>query len=476
MISNGCNAGEDMKTRLTMTQRPVLSQRMQLSAKILQMNTIELNTYIQEIVLENPLIEIEPEEKSKEMEIEEWLDSREYAQQDFYKEKNEDVDRRNYLDYGSERGESLYDSLFDQLLEMNLEKRQKNILEFLIFSLNEDGYLNLTDMELAESLEISISEVQWAIKLLQTMEPPGIGARDLKECLMIQVLRMGKIEVDDEQFSYSKEINLKSNICETIQNYLPLLAEKQFPQIGKALGITKKQVQWIYQIICGLNPKPGNGFSSRQPVSFILPDIYVVSQQGNLEVFLNREHQLSIHICEYYRKLALQVDNDPELEAYMAKKMEQAKWIVRCVEQRKNTLKRCAEILVERQKDFFLTGCKILKPLILSDLATELQVSESTISRTMKNKYLKCEFGVFSLASFFSLEVGKDTGQTQSSIFQEMRNILSEEDPAAPLSDQEIMEALLKKGVVVSRRTVTKYRMLQEIPSASVRKREYLEK
>lgn len=493
-----------MKTQLMQTQNHVLSQQMQLSAKILQMGSLELSQYVQELALENPVVELGQEElrwdhmdkSSASMpshgddDPAEWASFRESGRQNrATREKDWGITQPDVLDYVPEKGESLYEHLLYQLMGMKLPKRQRQIMTHLIWNLNEDGYLTISEEELSESLEISQGDVKWGVKVLQSMEPPGIGARNLRECLLLQVSRCANRETEDhilrnEKRGFDSATDEKHHenlhdfdriVGDLILNYLPLLAAKKFQQIGKALGVSVKQVQEAHRTICRFNPKPGNGFSSHQPVQMITPDIFVTYHHDKLEVFLNQECQPAIHICEYYRKLAAREDMDQELQIYMTEKMRQARWIMKCIEQRKYTLKRCAEAIVRTQSSFFTSGCKSLKPMTLADLAFELEISESTVSRTMKNKYLKCEYGIFPMSTFLSGEVGKNTGQTQSSILQEMKSIITEEDAAAPLSDQAIAETLSAKGIEISRRTVAKYRDLLRIPSAFIRKREYLE-
>lgn len=451
-----------MELELSLNQKQILSQRMQQSVKILQMNALDLNQYIQDSALENPLIELEqPYEESEDtglirLKKLEWLDSMDESNSYQYARGAGD-DEHNIPLYEKKTTESLSEELVAQLPGFHLSEKVERRVRYLIGSLDENGYILIPRDQLLRDLAITAEQLGEAFGVLHRMDPPGVGAADLRECLLIQALR---------------EPDASPILLELIKNHIDMLAKNQLDKLAKALQVSIDEVKDARDQLLKLNPKPGNGYSSCKAIPYIWPDLFVVHVENRFEVILNDNNQPKIKISSYYRNLAK--DGCSEVAGYVNENLAKAEWLISCIQQRMSTILRCAGSILGRQIRFFEQGPGNLAPMTLADVAEDMEMHPSTISRAIRGKYLQCQWGVFGLSDFFSRsvsDVGKGGDQSQDMVLNQIDRIIANEDPAKPFSDQEIASRLEQHGMSIARRTVAKYREQMGLPPASGRKK-----
>lgn len=450
-----------MELELSLKQKQILSQRMQLSVKILQMNALDLDQYIQDCALENPLIDLDLQEEAEDPNLArlkklEWLEAMDESNLYQYTRSPDESERDMPL-YQRKLSDSLPETLLAQLPALHLPKGVEAAVRYLIANLDDNGYLAAPVGQLLEESGIAKDCLDEALEAIQRMEPAGVGAADLRECLLIQARRL---------------LDPPSALIGLIDQHLDLLAKNQLGKIARAMGASIETVKEARDVLLTLNPKPGNGYSGYNTIPYIRPDLFVVRFEENFQVILNDWGQPKIQINSYYRNLAREAGSGSETAAYVGDKLRKAEWLVSCIQQRGSTILKCAGSILSRQIRFFERGPGNLAPMSLADVARELDVHPSTISRAVRGKYLQCQWGVFGLADFFSRSIG-DTGseQSQDNILGQIRRIIEEEDPAKPHSDQEIVAQLERHDVHIARRTVAKYREQLGLPPASGRRR-----
>jgi RNA polymerase sigma-54 factor len=329
----------------------------------------------------------------------------------------------------------------------------------VVYNIDSRGYLMYSLEEIQASLEESkppFELLQKALQLVQSLEPPGIGGRDLKECLLLQLHRDKQLYPVEEQI---------------INNYLEELGHNRLPKIAKALGITVEEVKAAAETIACLHPIPGNlfGGEAARPVR---PDVIVEEVDGNYEVRVDSEYLPRLQISTHYRDLYKASRADPDVKKYLKKKLDSAEWLIAAIHQRQSTLKRIAQELVEIQKGFLDHGISHLKPLKMVEVAERVGVHVSTISRAISGKYMQSPRGIFSLKSFFTGGATKSDGtqEARGSIIQRIKDLVENEDKANPLSDIDIVKKLAESNIKISRRTVTKYREAESIASSRERR------
>ena len=449
-----------MDLSLTLSQKQILSQRMQQSAEILQMSTLTLSEYIQDLTIENPVMEFEtdfpdPEDSFVKLrEKLEWLDGTDEQNKPYYQEEQEENEDWKFRQ--SEK-EGLREYLLSQINILPCKGSRLRLARFLAESVDDSGYLDAGALcKVEERFGLSSQEVEEVLALLQSMEPAGVGARDLKECLLLQLNRLP----------------VQYPLCENIiENYLEELAKNQLHVIAKKLKVKIIEVVTAKEIITKLNPKPGSGFAQEDGTDYIIPDAVIKKQGDELFVILNKDYIPQIKISSYYKDVLLGNTSNAAKE-YIAGKIRQAEWVMQCVQKRESTLLRTIQTIVSWQDAFFQEKGGQLRPLRLSDVAETMGVHESTVSRAIRDKYLQCDRGVFPLQQFFTTGVATSNTGTISadSIKQMIQNIIQNEDKSAPLSDQKLTDQLNAMDVQIKRRTVTKYREAMGIPGTSVRK------
>jgi RNA polymerase sigma-54 factor len=433
------------------------------------MSLHDLREYIDKEYSENPVLEVNEEITSYEdttngekMSNEDQYDYKKMIEElysDDYKEKiesnyssDETASPLNFI----EKKISLKDYLQEQLVEIDIDKYTLSICKYIVESLDYRGYLEIPITELAEELNVSEEVVEKALKVVQTLEPYGIGARNIQECLIIQSIKL----------------NILDNIIEKIiLNHLENIAENKYEAVGKALGISPREAQRYGDLIKKLEPKPSRGFYTGEEVNYIIPDAEIKNIDGEFFIIMNEGVLPKLMINKTYKNV-LQNNGDSETNAYVKDKINQAMFLIKSIEQRKNTLYKVLECLVDRQKEFFKYGKSHIKPLTLKEVAEIIKVHESTVSRAVKEKYVLTSFGTIKIKDLFASGVtSNDDDMATIKIKNEIKKIVSEENKGKPFSDQAISDILAEKNMNISRRTVAKYREELGIKSSSMRKR-----
>jgi len=452
-----------MKLQMQTTQQLQLSQRMIQSASILQMNAMELKTYLEELALENPIIDLEdsqpPEAQENDLQKKlEWLNRANETNRIYY---HRDYDEEHETDFlnniGTNTEITLEEYLVSQLLPFSLTRTEYENLVYIIQCLDSQGYLKFSTTEIEEKLNISNTAFLKLLLIIQGLDPAGVGARDLRECLLLQLKRM------------PGNTGIAGAI---VSDHLELLGKNQLGKIAKALQVTIDEVLMASDLIQSLNPKPGNSFSDRENLTYIVPDITVVKLPEYYEILINEYLYPQISISGQYLRMLKQCP-DKETKEYISSKLKQTEWVISCISQRNNTLLNVTKTIIDMQEGFFTSGRR-LRPMLLADVAQALSLHESTISRAIRDKYLQCSWGIYPLNFFFAkgIECGpREENVTPEYIQSLIVEIINGEDKKKPLSDQKITHILEEQEIVISRRTVAKYRAALGIKDASGRKK-----
>lgn len=445
---------------LVQSQKIILTPQLRQAIEILKMNSQELSEYIQSEMESNPALEISPGFSETQEEVLPLLPE-ELTDNNYYDIKSKSDDQADVLNNAildtSTVNVSLKEHLLLQLHTSDISIRDMETAEFLIDNVDDNGYLTINLSEASAFFNIPIQKVEKTLKFLQTFDPSGVCARDLKECLLIQLNQLG--------------INGK-DVLDIVNNHLDELAGNKISKVAKATGLRVERVVEVLEIIKTLEPRPGREFYSCDEIKFIVPDVIVKKIDERFEVLINEESIPVIDVNSYYKRV-LNEDINIEAKKFIQSKIDSVHWLMKCIQQRKDTLIKVSELIVKRQIDFFNQGKNNVKPLTMKEVATELDIHESTVSRTVSGKYLQCPWGVFDMKYFFPLRVsaacGKET--TSENIKIMIKSIVGSEDKKHPLSDIDIVDRLEKEGIEISRRTVAKYRGDMNIPSSSKRKK-----
>ena len=368
---------------------------------------------------------------------------------------------------------SLEEHLLWQLSLSGLGDREKELGRLIIGNLDDDGYLRIPLAEVVAGTGFTEPQVESVLKDIQTFDPTGVGARDLPECLLLQLGHLGRNPFGSLG---SPPGALKGSVIEGIVlHHLKDLEKKQYAKIAKALSVTVEEVFQATKIIGELEPKPGRPFANEQNY-VIVPDVFVVKNEGEWVVLLNDDGLPRMRISPYYKQLISSGQGGtPETKAYMDEKLRAAQWVIRSIEQRNRTIVKVVSSIVKFQEQFFDHGVQYLKPLVLKQVAEDIGMHESTISRVTANKYMYCPQGMLELKFFFNAglqRADEPSGMHSSVSVRDMiKTMVAEEDAKRPLKDEEIAARLRKQGVLIARRTVAKYRAELNISSASQRKR-----
>lgn len=502
-----------MKLRLDLrlSQKLIMTPQLQQAIKLLQLSRLELQQSLTQHLLENPLLdEIQAEAEEAEAAAAEGKaeDSSTPMAQETTEEAGtpeergspEEFSASGWEEYfGSDRraGDSEYPSssqdefpsyeqtvakatsleehLLWQLSLSGLSEREKAIGRLLIGNLDDDGYLRIALAEVVTGSEFAESEAESVLKDIQTFDPTGVGARDLPECLLLQLGHLGKNPMGSLG---ARPGALKGAVVEgIILHHLKDLEKKQYAKIAKALNITVEEVFEATKLIGDLEPKPGRPFTNTQNY-VIVPDVFVVKNEGEWVVLLNDDGLPRMRISPYYKQLMTAGDGGTaETKSYLDEKLRAAQWVIRSIDQRNKTIVKVVTSIVKFQEQFFEQGIEHLRPLVLKQVAEDIGMHESTISRVTANKYMYCPQGMLELKFFFNagLQRADQPSDMMSSVsVREMiRKMIAEEDTQRPLKDEEIAARLKIQQVLIARRTVAKYRAEDNIPSASQRKRHF---
>lgn len=439
-----------MDVSIQQTQKLALTPQMEQSLSVLQMGTEELNQCIEEEVLSNPMLDYAKEPEKKEVRRSQGEGIGYYS-----RKKTEDTDYQSYLNaIADEKSEDteLAEYLRMQLYTKKISPRRRKIGKYLIECLEESGYLKMDMDELAKGIGLSKEELEREIRFMQTLEPCGVFARDLKECLLLQV-------EGEEQMQRQARL--------LIEKYLDEIAQNKIPQISKQTGLTTAEITKTIQYIKEeLEPVPGRGYGCANRNEYIYPDITVKEDEKGYRIILNKEKVHTLELNREYLPMLGQVHSSEE-NKYLKEQYQKAKILLRNIGKREETLAAVAEAIVDWQREFFEKGKASLKPMNLLDIAQELDVHESTVSRAVRDKYLECRWGIFELKYFFS---NKTSDGNNCNVLTCIQEIIRSENKQKPLSDAKIAEQLEKKGIRISRRTVTKYREQMQIPNTQMRK------
>ena len=449
-----------MELGMMQKQVQTLSPLMMQSMEILQMGTQELREYVEKTVQENPVLDAEERtgeagERFRELGRQlEWLESNDRQNVFYYRQDDEDAPLREY-GVAENWEETLYGHLISQIQGMELSASERKAVTFLAESLNGSGWLDEPMETLAQAAGCEMDMMERGLEILQRLDPAGVGARNLSECLVLQLRRADPGDT------------LAVRIA---QGCLEPLARSQYSLIAKKLGAELCAVRKACGRIRELNPRPGAGFAGREAPSYITPDVVVVWEHDHFEVVADDQALPTLTLSGYYSRLFREC-KEAEVQSYLCDKVRQAKWVIRSIEQRRSTLLECARCIVELQEAFFRKGPGHLAPMSLADVAERVGVHESTVSRAVREKYLQCDKGVYPLGYFFSRRLGEgNDGASPDAAKAIIRRLIEGEDGRAPLSDQKLCERMAEEGCVISRRTVAKYREELGIPSTTGRK------
>jgi RNA polymerase sigma-54 factor len=444
----------DLKAGLWQKQTLKLAMTQELSQAIalLQYSAQELAAFLEAKSMENPLIQVDYKNIKN---FDTNMDRTRKTQK-----RSFERDQRNLIEQiGSKESETLEDHLLSQLNLLTVTPDEKQILHALIESIDENGYLDSGRVEIARRFNLTDEMIETAISKLHALDPAGIAARDLQECMILQL----------ERKRTTPEIDLSIKI---ISEHFLLFAEKKWKALAKIMNIDIKDIQKVFDYVQQLNPKPGAAFQREKP-AYIVPDVVVRRDGDELSVSVFDALIPKISFNEgYYRELS--GHKDKEVNKFLQEKQGDYQWIQRSLMQRKETLLKVSMKIIEKQPDFFLKGPAHLNPLTMREVADELDIHESTVSRTVREKYMQTPAGTYELKSFFTSSVQTTENDQASSqkVKAAIEAFIKEENKQKPISDQDIVELLKEReGMVVSRRTVAKYRDQLGIPSSSKRKR-----
>lgn len=460
-----------MKLNLSIKQSTTLSPKMIQALNVLQMDSQELLDYIHEVVCDNPVLDLQEHYDSRSNEVavcparqnerEVYADEKEY----FGSSVNGNGNGNGLLinmSSGCESQESLYYYISAQVQMLKLPLELKQITIALAACLDKNGYLNEELPALADEIGCSLERAEGALSVLQSLQPAGIGARNLSECLCLQL----------------KRLHMENSVAMKIAtSQLDNLARNHYGLIAKQIDATMSDVHSACAVIQNLNPKPGSAFAYQEPVTYIIPDVIVSVDRGTFELHVNDSGIPTLGLNRYYQTLLRETDSE-EVKDYLSKKLQQAKWVIKSIEQRHFTLLNCARCIVTIQKEFFTLGPEHLTPMKLSDLSAMLGIHVSTVSRAIKNKYIQCPSGVYSFSHFFSCGLAKrrtSDGDADDAVSPALakafiEKLILDEDKKKPLSDQKICDLMNREGIALSRRTVAKYRNELGIPGTTGRK------
>jgi len=448
----------DLQQKPILTQKLVMTPQLQQAIKLLQLSRAELAEKIQQELAENPALEEAAESKAGEN-SRDLADFYEYLNPYGYSKGTSQTEAREFTGfetYTADR-ETLTEYLLRQLLMVSPTAEEKKIGSLIAGSLDADGYLRVSVEEIAEMSNCEPDRVVRVLELMQAFDPPGVCARDLRECLLLQIERSGAGN---------------PLAGEIISSHLEHLGKKDFRSIAKALKAKPEDVMAAAAVIMALEPRPGRQFSD-EPSQYIEPDIFVFKIKNEFTISLNDSGLPRLSISSFFRK-AMKNGGAIQKETgdYLRDKLQSAKWLIKSVHERQRTVFRVMESILKFQRGFFEKGISHLKPMVLRDVSEDIDMAESTVSRVTSNKYVQTPHGIFELKYFFSSHVKTNQGEPVSSkvVQEKIRRIVAAENPRKPLSDDRIAGILQAAGIDIARRTIAKYRENIKIPPSNRRR------
>jgi RNA polymerase sigma-54 factor len=457
----------ELKQTQRLAQQLVLTPQLQQAIKLLQLSQMELVEAIEQEIKENPVLEVEEEqpetgdaqkkeegEDRKKEEMVEWLER--YSSSEEFTPR----DDREYPDYENivKKGSNLRDHLRWQTGLSDFSTQERVWAEWIIENIDDNGYLSCPLQEISEMSGIPVESLEGVLKKIQKLDPAGVGARDLRECLLIQ---------------YEEEAEKDVVFEDVLNHHFELFRKMDLREIARKTGYSLEKIKEVVEKIKSFDPKPGRNYGNDQPV-YVVPDVHVVKGEDGFDVFLNDEGVPDLRMNRYYVELFANEKLKGDTKDYIKKKIKQAEWFMKSLQQRQRTLYLVAKSIVDFQREFFEKGIRCLKPLILKDVANYVGVHESTVSRITSNKYMGTPCGVFEMKFFFTTGVSSESGDAQSAnaVMDCIAEIITKEDKGSPLKDEEIVALLRKRfNVSIARRTVAKYRDILHIQSSRERRR-----
>ncbi|PFG14771.1 RNA polymerase factor sigma-54 [Bacillus sp. es.036] len=420
------------------TTKLVMTTQLHQAISILQYSTAELLEYVKEQALENPLIELQSPS---------WDGGVRSSKRSY-----ENGTRQDPLEYAETR-RSLHDELHEQTRCINLPKKITGIVHYLIDSIDESGYLRINETEVMSYLDCDEFELTEAIRQVQLLDPSGIGARSLSECLSLQLNQEGEV------FELARLL---------VSDHLKALAEKKYRELSKQYHVPVEQIQQAADLVADLDPRPGTKWFTEK-TTYIVPDVMIQEKNGRFTVTLLDDDLPAMKVSNTYRSF-----KHNEAADYLKDKYQQVSWLMKSIEQRKQTLRAIMGVVIVHQQGFLRNGMSDLVPITLKEVANEAHVHESTVSRAIKSKYVQTPHGLYPLKDLFTSKLASESGEgaSSSSVKLFIKELVENENKLKPLSDQKIVEALhIQRGIEVSRRTIAKYRDELKILSSSKRKR-----
>ena len=463
-----------------LSQKLILTPSLQQAIKLLPMSTIELADLLNQEVVENPMLEEAPTDEAQSAEATAQTDKADAEPEqpkktDSWDEADYQYFFGDYLDDGYKprmpteikelppientlsSTSSLTDHLLWQLTAQVDDEPTRDIAQAIIGNLDDDGYFVASIDEIAAMGAWSVPEVERVLNVIQHFDPVGVAARDLQECLVLQLRHLGLEGTPTERI---------------VTDHLRLLQNHQVPEIARRLGLTIDEIRPHIEIIKQLDPKPGSRYNPR-PAQYVIPDVYIVKVEDQYVAVLNEEGLPQLRVSPVYRRLLdKNGDASEETRAYVKEKFRSALWLIKSVDQRQKTIHKVATSIINFQREFLDLGIEHLRPLVLRDVANDIGMHESTVSRVVNNKYMHTPQGVFEMKYFFHSGISSSYGESVSSVTikQRIKKIIENEDLKKPLSDSKIVSILQNEGLILARRTIAKYREELKIPTSNQRK------
>lgn len=476
-------SGNQQTLSNTLRQEQQLSTRQLQSLELLNLPALELEERLLQELAANPVLEEAPPDSPEETDLaasssadsatpekedeatldehaadsDEWQDELPVPEGDHETDSGE---LRDYLLNSIAAAPSLQTQLLDELAVADTDPKTRILAEQVIGSIDDSGYLRTPAADIAMAADADLVEVERAIQLVQSFDPPGVGCRDLGECLKLQLERAGK---------------LTPMLREILDHHLEEIARNRLPQLAKTLRVTPEELSSALAELRKLNPYPGAGFAPASS-EFVVPEAEIIrTEDGNYAAIPRRGTMPRLFLAERYLKMLENPDLTPEERSYLREKLQQAREFMHALDLRQSTILRIAEVLARTQRDFLDHGVEALHPLTMRQVGEELELHETTISRAVANKYIQTPRGIFPFRYFFSSGFAAESGEELSNraVMEKIRELVDAEDPAKPLSDDKIASLLKQSGISVARRTVAKYREAINIPASNLRKKHF---
>lgn len=470
-----------MSQQMRMSQTLRMTPQLQQAIKLLQLSRLEMETAVRAELDENPILEetleVKDEDLQRVKEVEAEVTPPSEQAQDQDPHRQDEFEWENYLDSnykppqqssgGNEEimnyenvistQQTLYDHLLWQAKMFGFNEEELAIAELLINYVDDDGYIQTPLQEIADSEKIDVKELEEVLPFIHEFDPPGVGARNLRECLLVQA----KVLEEDT-----------TDLVTLLNNHLKDLEKKNYEAIAKAMGRDVREIVELCKIIYAMDPKPGRAYAP-QDTHYVTPDVYVYKVGDDYVVSLNEDGLPRLKISNFYRNMLKTADGNKTTHEYIQEKLKSAVWLIKSIHQRQRTIYRVTESIVKHQREFLDKGSAFIKPMVLRDIANDIGMHESTVSRVTTSKYVHTHQGIYELKYFFNSGISTTDGESlaSESVKLKIKDLIAKEDQKSPLSDQEIVDLLKKEGIQIARRTVAKYRDLLKILPSSRRKK-----